>query len=281
MSNGMGEIVEYGDAARTASVRPAAAVRPLEAGPGWTVMPERRLYAVSKRMFDCVLASVLLVLSAPLWVVVAALIRLTSPGPIIFRQRRCGRWGEEFTCYKFRTMIDGEELTRQELDALNEVDGPVFKIRDDPRVTRVGRFLRRSSIDELPQLWNVLRGDMSIVGPRPPLPEEVARYRPRDYQRLAVTPGLTCLWQIKGRSQIKFDEWVRLDLEYIRRRSFWLDLAIVLRTIPAVLSGRGAAGGGKRCAGCSPAGRSAANPAGSSWRASAAWARRSQYSSAC
>jgi exopolysaccharide biosynthesis polyprenyl glycosylphosphotransferase len=241
MSNGMGEIVEYGDAARTASVRPAAAVRPLEAGPGWTVMPERRLYAVSKRMFDCVLASVLLVLSAPLWVVVAALIRLTSPGPIIFRQRRCGRWGEEFTCYKFRTMIDGAELTRQELDALNEVDGPVFKIRDDPRVTRVGRFLRRSSIDELPQLWNVLRGDMSIVGPRPPLPEEVARYRPRDYQRLAVTPGLTCLWQIKGRSQIKFDEWVRLDLEYIRRRSFWLDLAIVLRTIPAVLSGRGAA----------------------------------------
>src|SRR5579875_2285669 len=217
MSNGMGEIVEYGDAARTASVRPAAAVRPLEAGPGWTVMPERRLYAVSKRMFDCVLASVLLVLSAPLWVVVAALIRLTSPGPIIFRQRRCGRWGEEFTCYKFRTMIDGAELTRQ------------------------GRFLRRSSIDELPQLWNVLRGDMSIVGPRPPLPEEVARYRPRDYQRLAVTPGLTCLWQIKGRSQIKFDEWVRLDLEYIRRRSFWLDLAIVLRTIPAVLSGRGAA----------------------------------------
>src|SRR5581483_9365247 len=213
MSNGMGEIVEYGDAARTASVRPAAAVRPLEGGSGWTVMPERRLYAVSKRVFDCVLASVLLVLSAPLWVVVAALIRLTSPGPILFRQRRCGRWGEEFTCYKFRTMIDGAELTRQELGALNEV----------------------------PQLWNVLRGDMSIVGPRPPLPEEVARYRPRDYQRLAVTPGLTCLWQIKGRSQIKFDEWVRLDLEYIRRRSFWLDVAIVLRTIPAVLSGRGAA----------------------------------------
>jgi exopolysaccharide biosynthesis polyprenyl glycosylphosphotransferase len=241
MSDGKIEIVAQGPAP-AAGVRPAAGARSLEAGPGvWVVMPERRLYAVAKRLFDCVLASVLLVLSAPLWVAAAALIRLTSPGPILFRQRRCGRWGREFTCYKFRTMFEGAELTRRQLEALNEVDGPVFKIRDDPRVTRVGRFLRRSSIDELPQLWNVLRGDMSIVGPRPPLPEEVARYRPRDLQRLAVTPGLTCLWQIKGRSQIKFDEWVRLDLEYIRRRSLWLDFVIVLRTIPAVLSGRGAA----------------------------------------
>jgi exopolysaccharide biosynthesis polyprenyl glycosylphosphotransferase len=207
----------------------------------WVVGPQRRLYTLGKRVFDCALAALLLVATAPLLLVVAALVRLTSPGPVLFRQRRCGQWGREFICYKFRTMVDGAELTRHEFEALNEMDGPVFKIRNDPRVTRVGRFLRRTSIDELPQLWNVLRGDMSIVGPRPPLPEEVARYRPRDFQRLAVVPGLTCLWQIKGRSEIKFDEWVRLDLEYIRRRGFWFDLAIVLRTIPAVLSGRGAA----------------------------------------
>jgi len=248
MSDGMGGIEYEGVTTAAGAARErarAAAVRLVARHEGiegmWIAAPERPLYALGKRVFDCALASALLVATAPLWIVVAALVRLTSPGPVLFRQRRCGRWGKEFTCYKFRTMVDGAELTRKQLEALNEVDGPVFKIRNDPRVTPVGRFLRRSSIDELPQLLNVLRGDMSIVGPRPPIPEEVARYRPRDHQRLAVTPGLTCLWQIRGRSEIKFDEWVRLDLEYIRRRSLWLDLAIVVRTIPAVLSGRGAA----------------------------------------
>jgi len=195
---------------------------------------------VAKRGFDLVIASVLLVGTMPLWLGVAWLIAATTPGPVLLRQRRCGRGGRHFTCYKFRSMVMQAEALRGELLVLNEMSGPVFKIRRDPRVTRVGRWIRKTSIDELPQLVNVLRGEMSIVGPRPPLPAEVATYDTQVWRRLSVQPGLTCLWQISGRSRIGFDEWVSLDLEYIRRRSFWLDLEIVLRTIPAVLSGRGA-----------------------------------------
>jgi exopolysaccharide biosynthesis polyprenyl glycosylphosphotransferase len=198
-------------------------------------------YLACKRAFDVVFALVALLVTAPLGALVALLVRLESRGPVIFRQARCGRHGRVFACLKFRTMVEDAELSKEQLLALNEADGPVFKIRDDPRVTRVGAWLRRTSIDEIPQFWNVLRGDLSIVGPRPPLPEEVARYRPGDHRRLAVQPGITCLWQVCGRSEIGFDRWMALDLEYIRRRSFWLDLAIVARTVPAVLTGRGAA----------------------------------------
>ncbi len=199
------------------------------------------LYAMSKRLFDIVMALAASILAAPILLLAAIAIRLTSRGPVIFRQPRCGQGGEPFTCFKLRTMLDGAQEQKAAILHRNEVDGPIFKIRDDPRITPVGRILRRLSLDELPQLWNILRGDMSIVGPRPPLPEEVALYTPFEWQRLAVRPGLTCRWQVLGRSEIGFARWVELDLEYIRKRSYWYDLTIVLRTIPAVLSGRGAA----------------------------------------
>jgi lipopolysaccharide/colanic/teichoic acid biosynthesis glycosyltransferase len=168
------------------------------------------------------------------------LIRLDSPGPALFRQQRVGKHGKLFTCYKFRTMVIDAEARKAELVALNEADGPLFKIRRDPRVTRVGRLLRRSSLDELPQLWNVLSGEMSLVGPRPALPEEVALYEPWHRRRLEVMPGLTGLWQVLGRSNTTFDEMVQLDIYYAENWSVNTDLRILLRTIPAVLSSNGA-----------------------------------------
>jgi lipopolysaccharide/colanic/teichoic acid biosynthesis glycosyltransferase len=159
---------------------------------------------------------------------------------VLFRQTRCGLYGRRFTLYKFRTMVEGAEERLAELQHLNEMDGPVFKSRRDPRVTRLGRLLRKFSLDELPQLWNVLRGDMSLVGPRPPIPDEVARYERWQRRRLSMKPGLTCLWQVSGRNELTFEEWMRLDLEYIDNWSLWLDLKIALKTIPAVLRGRGA-----------------------------------------
>jgi len=159
---------------------------------------------------------------------------------VLFRQRRCGLNGRIFTLFKFRTMVADAEERIGEVAHLNEMKGPVFKVRRDPRVTGVGRWLRRFSLDELPQLWNVLRGDMSLVGPRPPIPEEVARYERWQRRRLSMKPGLTCLWQVRGRNQIDFEEWMRLDLEYIDNWSPWLDLKILARTVPVVLSGRGA-----------------------------------------
>ena len=159
---------------------------------------------------------------------------------MLYAQTRCGLNGRRFTLYKFRTMIEGAEEIQQELLHLNEMDGPVFKLKEDPRVTRLGRFLRRFSLDELPQFWNVLRGDMGLVGPRPPIPDEVRRYQRWQRRRLSMKPGLTCLWQISGRNQVDFDRWIRLDLEYIDSWSPWLDMKILLKTVPAVLSGRGA-----------------------------------------
>ncbi len=189
---------------------------------------------------DLTLASILIVLLAPVMLVTTILIRLTSRGPALFRQQRAGLRGKPFTMYKFRTMRLGAEKQRDVLACMNEQDGPVFKIADDPRLTGIGRFLRRSSIDELPQLFNVLRGEMSIVGPRPLwLPEARQAIGPARL-RTYVKPGLTCLWQIMGRSELCYDEWVRLDLYYIRHRSLPLDLMIFIQTIPAVLSGRGA-----------------------------------------
>lgn len=196
---------------------------------------------VLKRGFDILGALVGLILLAPLFLVVAIAIRLDSPGPIIFKQRRVGLNGREFNMYKFRSMAVDAEERKAELLALNEVkDGPIFKMAQDPRVTRVGRFIRRTSIDEFPQLVNVLRGQMSLVGPRPPIPQEVAFYTPEQWQRLTVMPGATGLWQVSGRSDLgSFKRMVQLDLEYIRNWSILKDLAIVLRTIPAILKMEG------------------------------------------
>ena len=189
---------------------------------------------------DAVMAAVSLVVLSPLLLGLALVVRLTSPGPIFYRQSRCGLGGRRFTLYKFRSMKTGADLIREELEALNEQEGPVFKIRVDPRCTQVGRLMRKFSLDELPQLWNILKGDMSFVGPRPPLPEEVQKYEGWQRRRLRMKPGLTCLWALEGRSQLSFRRWMELDLEYIDNWSPALDWKIILKTIPVVLSGQGA-----------------------------------------
>ena len=205
------------------------------------VQASRRKYWKRKRVFDFAASLLLLALSAPLLLLLAVLICLDDPrGGPIFRQTRLGLGGRRFTMYKFRTMAVDAEQQRAELAALNEMDGPVFKIRDDPRVTRIGKFLRRSSLDELPQLFNVLRGDMSIIGPRPPLPCEAAEYT--DYQslRLIVKPGLTCLWQVRtDRNAVSFAEWVEDGMEYILNASLWGDVKLMLKTPFVMLRGEG------------------------------------------
>jgi exopolysaccharide biosynthesis polyprenyl glycosylphosphotransferase len=193
-----------------------------------------------KRLLDIVSAILGLVLLSPVIALLAVIVRATSRGPVFYRSTRIGRGGRPFTFYKLRSMVKDADLKREHLSHLNEADGPVFKIARDPRITPIGRFMRTTSLDEIPQFWNVLKGDMSLVGPRPPIPEEVAQYEPWQLRRLDVRPGLTCLWQISGRSCIGFQEWMRLDLEYIRHRSLKLDVKILLRTIPAVLSREGA-----------------------------------------
>jgi exopolysaccharide biosynthesis polyprenyl glycosylphosphotransferase len=196
---------------------------------------------VMKRLLDIVGSVVLLLALAPLLAVVALLIRLDSPGPVFFAQERVGFNKRRFRILKFRTMVDGSDRRQQTLEHLNEVEGPVFKIKNDPRVTRLGRFLRRFSIDELPQLVNVFKGDMSLVGPRPLPVRDVERIDTRWHKRrFSIKPGVTCLWQVNGRSNIGFSEWVRMDLDYIDRWSLGLDLKILLKTIPAVFRGPGA-----------------------------------------
>lgn len=203
--------------------------------------PDITWQLVCKRLIDIVGSTFGLLVLGPLVMLPAALaIRLTSPGPILFRQRRSGLHGQPFTMYKFRSMVDNAEMLRVELETFNEMSGPVFKIKRDPRVTNVGRFIRKTSIDEMPQLWNVLVGNMSLVGPRPPIPSEVQKYDPWHRRRLSMKPGLTCLWQISGRNTIGFDQWMKLDLQYIDNWSLWLDFTILMRTIPVVLSGLGA-----------------------------------------
>lgn len=218
------------------SVASATALQAIQS----TVSGPRRAYAVSKRIFDVCFSLLLLLVLSPVWITAAVMVRISSDGPILYKQLRVGRDGQAFRCLKFRTMVPNAHSMKMELVAFNEASGPIFKLKRDPRVTPVGLWLRKLSIDEMPQLINVIRGDMSIVGPRPPLPDEVAQYTGRQLGRLAVTPGLTCLWQVSGRSHIAFDEWVELDLQYIRRRSFWYDLWLVVLTIPAVLTARGA-----------------------------------------
>ncbi len=195
---------------------------------------------VGKRALDLALGSAAFVLTLPLVGLAAAAIKLESKGPVFHRAVRVGRDGRKFTFLKLRSMQVGAEELRGLLLHLNEAQGPAFKLHNDPRVTRVGRLLRKMSLDELPQLLHVLQGHMSLVGPRPPFPEEVERYQPWMLKRLSVRPGLTCLWQIRGRSDLSFEEWMRLDIEYVERLSFGLDLKILILTVPAVLSARGA-----------------------------------------
>jgi exopolysaccharide biosynthesis polyprenyl glycosylphosphotransferase len=204
--------------------------------------PEASWQSVLKRVLDLVGAVLGLVLGGVFWATLALLVKLTSPGPIFFRQQRSGLNGRPFVMYKFRTMVTNAEQLKQELAAMNEMSGPVFKVSKDPRITRFGRFLRKFSLDEIPQLYNVLRGEMSLVGPRPLPVDEVKRFNDLAHRRrLSVKPGLTCLWQVSGRNNVKdFKDWVRLDLEYIDHWSLWLDLKILFWTVPVVLTGAGA-----------------------------------------
>ncbi len=199
------------------------------------------LQLLAKRVVDTVVSLAALIVLAPLMVTVAALIKLTSPGPVFFAQDRVGMNQRRFRIYKFRSMVVDAEAKKKELAHLNEIaDGPAFKMKNDPRITKIGRFIRKTSIDELPQLFNVLHGEMSLVGPRPPLPDEVKKYEWLFRKRLSVKPGITCVWQISGRSNTTFERWMQMDNEYIDNWSIWLDLKILAKTVPAVLLGRGA-----------------------------------------
>jgi len=201
----------------------------------------RQGYAVAKRTVDLVFASTVLAVFLPVWLVVAAMVLGTSPGSVLFRQPRCGRGGRPFTCLKFRTMVANAEAILRVDASLREAFAKNWKLSEDPRVTQVGRWLRKTSLDEIPQLLNVLRGDMSLVGPRPVQLDELRdHYGHAAATVLSVTPGLTGLWQVSGRSNLTYEDRVALDLEYVRRRGFWFDLAIILRTIPALVLGHGA-----------------------------------------
>lgn len=193
-----------------------------------------------KRLIDIVASGFGIVLLGPLFAVIAILIKATSKGPVLYIQKRAGLNGRKFVLYKFRSMYKGAHEKLSELIVRNEMAGPIFKIRNDPRITPVGRFLRKFSLDELPQLFNVFTGTMSLVGPRPPLPKEVRQYEPWQRRRLSMKPGITCLWQISGRNKVTFNEWIKLDLKYIDNWSLWLDIKILFKTIPAVLFARGA-----------------------------------------
>ena len=206
----------------------------------FTTTPSNETQLAAKRLLDVAVSLILLALSLPVILIAALAIKMTSPGSVVFKQQRIGLNGRTFTLYKFRTMIADAHERLSEVSHLNEMTGPVFKAKGDPRVTSVGRILRRFSLDELPQLWNVLKGDMSLVGPRPPIPEEVRSYHRWQRRRLSMKPGLTCLWQVNGRNNVDFDRWMQMDLQYIDNWSPSLDLKILLRTIPAVLLGRGA-----------------------------------------
>lgn len=194
-----------------------------------------------KRALDLAVSLSALLLGSPIFLLTALLIKIEDRGPIFFQQQRVGYRGRLFGMWKFRSMVTNAEEIRRQLEAQNEMQGGVlFKMKHDPRITRIGRFIRKYSIDELPQFWNVFVGDMSVVGPRPSLPREVAEYQPEERQRLLAKPGITCVWQVSGRSDIDFQGQVRLDLEYIRSSSLWTDLSLLARTVPAVVLGKGA-----------------------------------------
>ena len=219
------------------SSRDAAA---LATDPALSYVPRTFYERHGKRMVDCCVAAIGLILTSPIFLLVAFAIRIESTGSPFYLSTRLGRGARPFRFIKFRTMVVGADRMKDQLQHLNEMDGPVFKIRRDPRMTHMGRFLRRTSLDELPQLIHVLRGEMSLVGPRPPIPEEVAQYEPWQRRRLSVTPGITCLWQVSGRNKISFSEWMQMDMEYVDGIGWKMDLKVLLLTIPAVLRGVGA-----------------------------------------
>jgi len=209
--------------------------------PADVVSHDGAVYLAAKRTLDIVGSLFGLIVASPLIAVIALMTKLSDGGSVFYPHTRIGKWGREFRCFKFRTMVMNADSMKSDIAHLNTHDDHrTFKVPDDPRVTRLGRWLRRTSIDELPQLWNVLKGDMSLVGPRPPVPHEVERYDLDDMQRLMVRPGLTCIWQVSGRSRLSFPEQLAMDLDYIERRGFWFDLKLIALTIPAVFSADGA-----------------------------------------
>lgn len=202
--------------------------------------PKMDMQIILKRITDVIGSAFLIVITLPVFIAICVIIKLTSRESIFFSQKRVGYNGRLFNLYKFRTMIEDAEKLKLSLSERNEMDGPVFKIKDDPRITKIGRVLRKTSLDELPQFINVLKGDMSLVGPRPPIPDEVCQYKCPDLRRLSMRPGITCLWQISGRNKISFEEWMKMDQQYIDQWSLWLDLKILLKTLPAILFQKGA-----------------------------------------
>ena len=190
-----------------------------------------KVYEICKRTIDIIGAGLGLILLSPIIAVVACAVKVTSKGPIFFSQKRVGKNGELFEMYKFRSMVVNAEELKENLEDQNEMSGPMFKIKDDPRVTKVGKFIRKTSIDELPQLWNVLKGDMSLVGPRPSLPKEVEQFDNWMFKRLSVRPGLTCYWQVSGRNNIDFEDWMKLDCRYVDERNLWIDIKLIFKTV--------------------------------------------------
>lgn len=187
-------------------------------------------YLIAKRITDIVLSSIALIILSPILLIVALAIKIDSKGPIIFKQDRVGRNGTIFGMYKLRSMVVNAEELKSKLENKNEMSGPMFKMKDDPRITRVGKFIRKTSIDELPQLINVIKGEMSLVGPRPSLPKEVEQFKPWMKERLVVKPGITCFWQVSGRNNIPFEEWMKLDIKYVKEMNYWLDIKLILKT---------------------------------------------------
>lgn len=201
---------------------------------------EFSLYEVIKRLIDIVCSFLGVLVLSPLFIIIAIIVKFTSKGPVFFSQKRVGKSGREFDMYKFRSMVVNAEELKEELAAKNEMSGPMFKMKDDPRVTKVGKFIRKTSIDELPQLWNVLKGDMSLVGPRPSLPKEVAQFENWMYKRLEVKPGLTCYWQVSGRNNIDFEDWMKLDIKYVDERSTWIDIKLIFKTMGVLFGDKNA-----------------------------------------
>ena len=192
---------------------------------------KKRIYEISKRAIDIIGAGSGLLLLSPVIAIVACAVKFTSKGPIFFSQKRVGKNGKIFEIYKFRSMVVNAEEFKEKLAHQNEMSGPMFKMKDDPRVTNVGKFIRKTSLDELPQLWNVLKGDMSLVGPRPSLPKEVKQFEEWMYKRLTVKPGLTCYWQVSGRNNIDFEDWMKLDISYVEDRNLWIDIKLIFKTV--------------------------------------------------
>ena len=188
-------------------------------------------YEIIKRLIDIICSFMGLLAFSPLFIIIAIIIKFTSKGPVFFSQKRVGKYGREFDMYKFRSMVVNAEELKEKLAAQNEMSGPMFKMKDDPRVTKVGKFIRKTSLDELPQLWNVLKGDMSLVGPRPSLPKEVAQFEDWMHKRLEVKPGLTCYWQVSGRNNIDFEDWMKLDIRYVEERNLFVDIKLIFKTI--------------------------------------------------